>query len=116
MILKLCRASLKLNQLGTNKNSSFILDKFKNLNKSLKNVTFKTNTTTAATAAVSKAGTSYANKAIGYWLAGCSGMVAGAVVLGGVTRLTESGLSMVEWRLIKDMLPPKNEQVEFFLL
>lgn len=110
MILKLCRASLKLNQLGTNKNSSFILDKFKNLNKSLKNVTFKTNTTTAATAAVSKAGTSYANKAIGYWLAGCSGMVAGAVVLGGVTRLTESGLSMVEWRLIKDMLPPKNEQ------
>jgi hypothetical protein len=31
----------------------------------------------------------------------------GAVVLGGVTRLTESGLSMVDWRLIKDMVPPK---------
>lgn len=37
-------------------------------------------------------------------------MVAGAVVLGGVTRLTESGLSMVDWRLIKDMVPPKNEE------
>ena len=26
------------------------------------------------------------NKTIGLWLAGCSGMVAGAVVLGGLTR------------------------------
>lgn len=50
------------------------------------------------------------NKTIGLWLAGCSGMVAGAVVLGGLTRLTESGLSMVDWRLIKDMIPPKNEE------
>lgn len=49
-------------------------------------------------------------RAVGLWLAACSGMVAGAVVLGGVTRLTESGLSMVDWRLIKDMVPPKNEQ------
>lgn len=50
------------------------------------------------------------NRKIGFWLAGCSGMVVGAVVLGGVTRLTESGLSMVDWKLIKDMVPPKNEQ------
>lgn len=50
------------------------------------------------------------NKKIGLWLAGCSGMVVGAVVLGGVTRLTESGLSMVDWKLIKDMIPPKNEE------
>ncbi|CAF0822827.1 unnamed protein product [Brachionus calyciflorus] len=50
------------------------------------------------------------SRKIGIWLAGCSGMVAGAVVLGGVTRLTESGLSMVDWQLIKDMVPPKNEQ------
>ena len=49
------------------------------------------------------------SRRVGIWLAGCSGMVAGAVVLGGVTRLTESGLSMVDWRLIKDMVPPKNE-------
>lgn len=37
-------------------------------------------------------------------------MVAGAVVLGGLTRLTESGLSMVDWKLIKDMVPPKNQE------
>uniref|UniRef100_A0A914YXH4 Uncharacterized protein n=1 Tax=Panagrolaimus superbus TaxID=310955 RepID=A0A914YXH4_9BILA len=33
-------------------------------------------------------------KVIGYWLLGCAGMVYGAVAIGGLTRLTESGLSM----------------------
>ncbi|XP_071946759.1 heme A synthase COX15-like isoform X2 [Antedon mediterranea] len=37
-------------------------------------------------------------------------MVAGAVVLGGVTRLTESGLSMTNWHLIKGMKPPRSEE------
>lgn len=37
-------------------------------------------------------------------------MVYGAVVLGGVTRLTESGLSMVDWHLIKGMKPPRSEE------
>ncbi|KAF0313254.1 Cytochrome c oxidase assembly protein COX15 [Amphibalanus amphitrite] len=41
-----------------------------------------------------------ARKAVGYWLMGCTGMVFGAVMLGGVTRLTESGLSMVDWKLL----------------
>ena len=27
-------------------------------------------------------------------------------MLGGITRLTESGLSMVDWHLIKGMRPP----------
>jgi cytochrome c oxidase assembly protein subunit 15 len=49
-------------------------------------------------------------KVVGMWLAGCSGMVAGAVVLGGVTRLTESGLSMTDWRLINDMFAPTSEK------
>lgn len=43
---------------------------------------------------------------LGYWLLGCAGMVIGSVVLGGVTRLTESGLSMVDWHLIKGIKPP----------
>ncbi|KAL3865180.1 hypothetical protein ACJMK2_006797 [Sinanodonta woodiana] len=51
-----------------------------------------------------------AQKIIGKWLLGCAGMCFGAVVLGGITRLTESGLSMVDWRLLKDMKPPQNEQ------
>ncbi|KAL8568000.1 Cytochrome c oxidase assembly protein cox15 [Nucella lapillus] len=48
-------------------------------------------------------------KIVGAWLFGCAGMVFGAVILGGVTRLTESGLSMVDWRLLKDMKPPQSE-------
>eukprot|EP00045_Choanoeca_perplexa_P003912 m.34342 g.34342 ORF g.34342 m.34342 type:complete len:401 (+) comp12291_c0_seq1:114-1316(+) len=44
--------------------------------------------------------------AIGYWLLGCSGLIIGAVVLGGVTRLTESGLSMTKWHPIKGIKPP----------
>ncbi|CAH1398465.1 unnamed protein product [Nezara viridula] len=49
-----------------------------------------------------------AQKAVGYWLLGCGGMVFGAVVLGGVTRLTESGLSMVTWKLFGEK-PPFNQ-------
>ena len=41
---------------------------------------------------------------------GCCGMVVGSVVLGGVTRLTESGLSMVDWHLVKGIKPPTNEE------
>jgi len=51
-----------------------------------------------------------ARKVVGKWLFGCAGMVFGAVFLGGVTRLTESGLSMVDWKLIKDMKPPQTQQ------
>ena len=36
---------------------------------------------------------------VGWWMGGIAGMAFGAVVLGGVTRLTESGLSMVDWKL-----------------
>ncbi|KAE9554204.1 hypothetical protein FO519_002568 [Halicephalobus sp. NKZ332] len=50
--------------------------------------------------------TSKSRKAIGFWLLGCAGMTYGAVALGGVTRLTESGLSMVNWDLFKTMKPP----------
>jgi len=45
-------------------------------------------------------------KIVGFWLVGCAGMVYGAVAIGGLTRLTESGLSMVNWDLIKSMKPP----------
>lgn len=49
------------------------------------------------------------DRLIGRWLLGCSGLVLGAVVLGGVTRLTESGLSMVDWHLVKEMKPPQTQ-------
>lgn len=44
-------------------------------------------------------------KLVGTWLFTCSGMVFVAVVLGGVTRLTESGLSMVTWKLLGEKMP-----------
>lgn len=54
-------------------------------------------------------------KIVGKWLLGCGGMVYLAVVLGGVTRLTESGLSMVSWKLLGEKIPRNEEdwKVEF---
>jgi len=57
-------------------------------------------------------------RAIATWLLLCCGLVYGVVVLGGVTRLTGSGLSMVEWRPVTGVLPPMNDlewQAEFEL-
>ncbi|KAJ1961885.1 Cytochrome c oxidase assembly protein cox15 [Dispira parvispora] len=48
-------------------------------------------------------------KAVGYWLLASAASVFGIVVWGGVTRLTESGLSIVEWNLIRGMKPPRTE-------
>jgi cytochrome c oxidase assembly protein subunit 15 len=48
-------------------------------------------------------------RAIGVWLLACCGMVAALVLVGGLTRLTHSGLSMVEWRPLMGILPPLNE-------
>lgn len=45
------------------------------------------------------------DKIVSYWLFGCSGLVFGMVALGGVTRLTRSGLSMTDWNLA-GKLPP----------
>ncbi|XP_063926185.1 cytochrome c oxidase assembly protein COX15 homolog [Zophobas morio] len=51
-------------------------------------------------------------KGIGYWLVSCSGMIFVAVVLGGVTRLTESGLSMVTWKLLGEKMPTNEKEWE----
>jgi len=46
---------------------------------------------------------------IAIWLLACSGMVAAMVIIGGITRLTESGLSMTEWRPLVGWIPPLSE-------
>ena len=43
------------------------------------------------------------------WLLACAAMIFLMVVLGGVTRLTESGLSITEWQPITGVLPPLSE-------
>ncbi len=49
------------------------------------------------------------NRAVAIWLLVSAAMVYVMVVLGGVTRLTESGLSMVDWRPIMGVLPPLDD-------
>ena len=49
------------------------------------------------------------NIAIAYWLFGVCGLVFFMVVIGGLTRLTNSGLSMVEWRPLIGAFPPMSD-------
>ncbi|KAK4243053.1 cytochrome oxidase assembly protein-domain-containing protein [Corynascus novoguineensis] len=48
-------------------------------------------------------------KVVGYWLVGSAMSVFGIVVFGGLTRLTESGLSITEWRPVTGSLPPMSD-------
>lgn len=50
-----------------------------------------------------------ANRAVVFWLLGVAALIAGMVLVGGATRLTESGLSIVEWKPVSGALPPLNE-------
>ena len=47
--------------------------------------------------------------AVVIWLYIISFMVLAMVLIGGVTRLTDSGLSMVDWKPILGAIPPINE-------
>ncbi|CAG2118280.1 unnamed protein product [Medioppia subpectinata] len=46
-----------------------------------------------------------ARKAVGVWLMTCGGLTFGTVLVGGVTRLTNSGLSIVDWHPFKEFPP-----------
>jgi heme a synthase len=48
-------------------------------------------------------------RALASWLFAVAGLVFLMVVVGGITRLTESGLSITEWQPIKGALPPLSE-------
>jgi cytochrome c oxidase assembly protein subunit 15 len=45
-------------------------------------------------------------RALAYWLLACCAMIFAMVLLGGVTRLTLSGLSITEWRPLTGAVPP----------
>ncbi len=59
-----------------------------------------------ATAALPVDSTASDRRAVGIWLLGCAALVFAMVVIGGVTRLTESGLSITEWKPIAGIVPP----------
>lgn len=48
------------------------------------------------------------NKPVAYWLLTGAFLVLLMVVIGGITRLTNSGLSMVNWKPVTGFLPPLN--------
>jgi heme a synthase len=49
-------------------------------------------------------------KAVAIWIFIGVGMLLVQVILGGITRLTGSGLSITEWKVVTGALPPLNEQ------
>jgi cytochrome c oxidase assembly protein subunit 15 len=60
--------------------------------------------------------TAYRPRAVRFWLFAVAAMIFATLVVGGATRLTESGLSIVEWKPVTGVLPPVSEpewQAEF---
>jgi cytochrome c oxidase assembly protein subunit 15 len=50
------------------------------------------------------------NRAVRWWLFSIAALIAIMVLVGGATRLTESGLSIVEWKPVTGTLPPLNQE------
>src|SRR4030081_1108269 len=61
-------------------------------------------------AAMVKDGSHNYSKAVAIWLFVGVGMLIVQVLLGGITRLTGSGLSITEWNVVTGVLPPMNER------
>jgi heme a synthase len=64
---------------------------------------------TSTNPAAAKAAPSY-RRAVQIWLWIVAALIFAMVVVGGATRLTESGLSITEWHPISGVLPPLNPQ------
>jgi cytochrome c oxidase assembly protein subunit 15 len=72
----------------------------------------------ASVASLLPARTAAQPRAIAAWLLGVAALVFAMVVVGGITRLTESGLSITRWDVVSGTLPPLSEaewQAQFAL-
>ena len=49
------------------------------------------------------------DRGVALWLLTCAAMVFLIVVIGGITRLTESGLSITEWKPVSGIVPPLSQ-------
>ena len=49
-------------------------------------------------------------KAVAYWLLAVAGVILMMITIGGLTRLTGSGLSITEWKPIMGALPPMSDE------
>src|SRR5437868_10076876 len=54
--------------------------------------------------------TSSSGRALRLWLLMVTGLIDAMILIGGATRLTESGLSIVEWKPLTGTLPPLGER------
>ena len=50
------------------------------------------------------------DRQVAWWLIVCAAVIFGMILLGAVTRLTHSGLSIVEWKPLLGAIPPLTEQ------
>lgn len=51
----------------------------------------------------------YTSKSIIFWLYACLAGIVAMVLLGGLTRLSDSGLSITEWEVFRGAIPPLSE-------
>jgi heme a synthase len=63
----------------------------------------------AAPQAISRSAVADGDRAVRAWLFTVAALVFAMVVVGGATRLTESGLSITEWQPLLGAIPPLNE-------
>ena len=71
---------------------------------------------TASVVAYDIAAPAQADRAVGIWLFSIAALIAMMVVVGGLTRLTGSGLSITEWQPVTGVIPPLSQgdwQAEF---
>ncbi|KAI1073437.1 COX15-CtaA-domain-containing protein [Whalleya microplaca] len=66
--------------------------------------------TNASAQAAKRAWPETSSKSVAYWLIGSAASVFGIVVFGGLTRLSESGLSITEWKPVTGSLPPLTQE------
>ena len=70
---------------------------------------FPTHPSTIASVQFPESMTAPGRRAVALWLLLCAAMVFAMVVVGGVTRLTHSGLSIVEWQPLVGTIPPLSQ-------
>ena len=64
---------------------------------------------TTLTASTASAASARSDRAVGLWLLACAVMILAMAVIGAITRLTESGLSIMEWAPLSGVVPPLSE-------
>lgn len=65
---------------------------------------------TAMSREFSTSGPSAGRRAVGFWLLAVAALIAAMVLVGGLTRLTGSGLSITEWHPVTGAIPPLSDR------